>query len=298
MKLAVTTSLVTPQNSPFPLTEKEAMLRLCEGGFKYLDYGLSREFQHAKVRENSVFVHGDWRKWCEEIRQAVEDKGTTFIQTHCVFPNYFADDEYNKWLTAQAELCYEATALIGAPVTVMHPIAPPGMEYDREGSKIANRDYFRKQADIAAKYGVKIAVENMLSNRLFDGGLTKRCCTTTEELIEQVEAIDHENVGICIDVAHTHYMKEDVGDALRMCKKHLISLHMSDNDTFNDCHVTPYNCNLDWEKVYAAINEIGYKGGGMLEIHACPNMDEDIQMDAIRYLAKLAVWMQKRMGGE
>ena len=36
----------------------------------------------------------------------------------------------------------------------------------------------------------------------------------------------------------------------------------------------------------------------MLEIHACPNMDEDIQMDAIRYLAKLAAWMQKRMGGE
>lgn len=297
MKLAITTSYVNAQDAVYPLTRREAIKLLCEGGARYLDYNLDREFRHKKSTDNTPFLTDGWRDWCREVRALAESYGTTFVQTHTVFPNYYADNEADRFFTGFVGRCLEATALLGAPVTVMHPIAPPGMEYDRPGTVAVNRDYFRRQGDIAAEFGVKIAVENMLSNRLFDGTIFKRCCTTSEELMELVDAIDHPNVGACIDVGHAHYMREHVGDAIRNCADKLIALHIDDNDTFNDSHVPPYFGSLDWEAVYQALRDVHYTGGGMLECHACWKLPRELQMEAVRYLADLAEFMMAQVGG-
>jgi sugar phosphate isomerase/epimerase len=229
----------------------------------------------------------------------VESFGSKFVQTHCVFPNYFdTENPLDVECTAWVPRNLEATALLGAPVTVMHPIAPPGLEYDREGSLIANRDYFRKVGDMAAEFGIKIAVENMLSNRLFDGTIRKRCCTSSEKLLELVDAIDHPNVGVCLDVGHLHYMREPIGAAIRACADKLIAFHIADNDTWNDSHVPPYCGSIDWEEVYQAVRDINYQGGGMLECHACWTLPQDMQRKCIEYMNGLCEFMMEQMGGD
>ena len=297
MKLAMSTELTIPWEAVYPITRKEAIMKIVEGGAKYLDYSICAEFQNEESRVDSPFLRDDWRDYVTDLRKSVEEKGASFIQTHTVFCNFFDyDSEYDQWLVSKMEQCYEATALLGAKVTVVHPIAPPGLEYDRVGSLEANRDFFRKQADVAAKYGVKIAVENMLSNRLYDGSIFKRCCTTTDELVELVEAIDHPNCGICIDIGHTHYMKENVYDAVIKAQKHLIALHMHDNDTFNDSHVPPYASNLDWASFFRALNDIHYEGVGMVELlHGCRRQPEKLQKSAIRYFCELTNWMMDQV---
>lgn len=298
MKLAITTSFVNPQDAIYETTRKECLEMMCEAGFRYFDYNLDREIRHAKGRLDSPFLLGTWREWCQEAREIVEKHGSQFVQTHCTFPNYFADTPLDVEATSYVPSNIEATALLGAPVTVMHPIAPPGMEYDRVGTVAANRDYFRRMGDIAGEFGVKIAVENMLSNRLFDGSIFKRCCTNAVELLELVDAINHPNVGVCIDVGHSHYMKENIGDAIRTCGDKIIAFHIDDNDTWNDSHVPPYCGSIDWEEVYQAIRDINYKGGGMLECHACWKLPQDMQRKTLRYMNDLCEFMMEQMGGD
>ena len=297
MKLAITTSFVNPQNSIYPVTRKECLQMMCEAGFRYFDYNLDREIRNPKARLDSPFLNGSWRDWCREARETVEGYGSKFVQTHCTFPNYFADTPLDVEAAGYVPSNIEATALLGAPVTVMHPIAPPGLEYDRQGSLEANRDYFRRAGDIAGEFGVKIAVENMLSNRLFDGSIFKRCCTNAEELLELVDAIDHPNVGVCIDVGHCHYMKENIGDAIRYCGNKIIAFHIDDNDTWNDSHVPPYCGSIDWEEVYQAVRDINYQGGGMLECHLGWSLPKEMHLEMLKYMNDLCEFMMEQMGG-
>lgn len=298
MKLAINSSIVNKQDALYPLSRMDALKMVCESGFRHLDFNLHREFRIPAAREDSPLLTDGWRDWCCEARETVAGYGAAFIQTHCVFPNYFdksspIDAECTAWVPRNLE----ATALLGAPVTVMHPIAPPGMEYDRPGAMAANRDYFRRVGDMAGALGIKIAVENMLSNRMLDGTIFKRCCTASEELLELVEAIDHPAVGVCLDVGHLHYMHEPIGDAIRACGDKVIAFHLHDNDTWNDSHVPPYCGSIDWEEVYRAVRDINYQGGGMLEVRACWKLPREMQRECLSYLNDLCEFMMEQMNG-
>ena len=292
MKLAVMNSIISHRKSIYPLTPEAAIDKFCQAGFKYTDYGIHGDFMSG----DSPFLGDGWREYADRVRERFARGGVEIVQSHSVFYNFFDGSEESERFNALLPRNFEISALLGAKVTVMHPIAPPGLEYDRDATRAINRDFFRRQAETAARFGVRIAVENMLSNRLFDGTIFKRCCTSSEELYELVEEIDCENVGICIDTGHVLYMEEDIPSALRRCAKYLIALHMHDNDTFNDSHVPPYCGRTDWEAVYRTLGEINYQGNGMLEIiHLCEHMPEEIQGEALQYAAKLAAYMQKRI---
>lgn len=292
MKLAVMNSIISHRKAIYPLTWERAIEKFADAGFRYTDYGIHGDFMSG----DSPLLGEGWRAFADGLRERFNRRGVEVVQSHSVFYNFFDGSEQSEYFNSLLPRNFEISARLGAMVTVMHPIAPPGLEYDRDRTRIANRDFFRRQAESAAKYGVRIAVENMLSNRLFDGTIFKRCCTSSEELYELVEEIDCENVGICIDTGHVLYMEEDIPSALRRCAKYLIALHMHDNDTFNDSHVPPYCGCTDWEAVYRTLGEINYQGNGMLEIiHFCERMPEELEGDALKYAAKLTAYMEKRI---
>ena len=119
-----------------------------------------------------------------------------------------------------------------------------------------------------------------------------------KELLELVDAIDHPAVGICLDVGHMHYMREPIGPAIRTCGDKIIAFHIDDNDTWNDSHVPPYCGSIDWEEVYRAVRDINYKGGGMLEFHACWKLPREMQMECLKYMNDLCEFMMEQMGGD
>lgn len=297
MEIGTTISLSDMSRAGDAASRLLALDRLCEAGFRCLDYNFPPDFADAA----HPFMTDGWQAWCDTLRERCEGRGAKFIQSHSLTHNYFAGDAEAALWNDMVDRCILITARLGADVIVMHPVAPPGKEYDADACLAANRDFFRRKAEFAAKQGVRVAAENMLSNRLFDGGLFKRCCTTSAELLALVEAIDMENVGVCVDVGHMHYQGEDVGDGIRRCSGHLLALHLHDNDRSSDQHIAPYSGTLDWEKVYAALSDIGYRGCFTLEVlHACEKLPPAPQLAAMRHLYALADWMQSNItqGGD
>ena len=216
--------------------------------------------------ERYSFCGEQWRPWIEEIRAAADECGIRFNQSHNVVCNFLDMRVPEEERETAARNIIEATAMLGGYLSVIHPIALPDGEYDWPRIMEANRAYFSRLGDYAAKYDVILCVENMLSNRYFDGTGFKRCCTNMEELTELVRAVGHDYVKICVDVGHAHYMGIRPGDALRQCGDLVKGLHLHDNDTWNDEHLPPFHGTIDWTDTLRALHEIGYQGELTFEI--------------------------------
>jgi sugar phosphate isomerase/epimerase len=82
-----------------------------------------------------------------------------------------------------------------------------------------------------------------------------RYCSEPEELARLVEAIGMPIVGICMDIGHAHLMHADWDEYLSIYGKHLITLHVADNDRAIDQHFVPGRGSVDWEKLMPALKQ-------------------------------------------
>ena len=170
----------------------------------------------------------------------------------------------------------------------------PGSEYDFSVNLERNARFFRKRAETAQQHGICLAVENMLSNNLFDGSITKRTCTSCEELMALVDSINHPMVGFCLDAGHAHYMGWDIPKAIHSMSDRLIALHLHDNDRFNDEHLAPFSGTVDWNGCLNALKEIKYSGILMLEtLNYCRRMPRSLHLGALKNLAETCSWMSE-----
>ena len=240
------------------------------------------------VPERYSFCTDRWRPWIEELRQSADCCGIRFNQSHNIVCNFLDPTVSEEEKSLAPRNIIEATAMLGGRYSVIHPIAIPGRAYSWPEIREANRVYFQKLGDFAAKYGVTLCVENMLSNRRFDGSIFKRCCTTMEELVDLVEAADHEYVKICVDVGHAHYMGIPPAQALRQGGALVKGLHLHDNDTFNDEHLPPFCGNIDWRETMGALHEIGYAGELTFEIqNPFRHLPRELEPATYRYIREL-----------
>ena len=109
---------------------------------------------------------------------------------------------------------------IGASTVVCHAgrrIASRDARYRPKDQLSAERAALREIGDTAAELGVTVAVENYLPDQLVLRGEVYDYSTWPSDLAEQVSAVDHPAVGICLDVGHAalaasffgfDYMKE------------------------------------------------------------------------------------------
>ncbi len=134
--------------------------------------------------------------------------------------------------SVEADLAF--TTAIGAEVLVYHS----GLLRDSYGDDraltrgmAAERDALRELGDVAGRAGVRIAVENVdpvatyIERRAYGLSL--------ERLAEQIQAVNHPNVGICLDVGHAflaaRYLGFDYLAAIRAIAPLVVHLHLSDN---------------------------------------------------------------------
>lgn len=126
-----------------------------------------------------------------------------------------------------------ATA-IGATVLVQHS----GQLRDFYGDDdalaagiAAEREALKALGDDAARHGITVAVENIdpVGRYILRRGYGLRLDT----LAEQILAVDHPNVGICLDVGHAflaaNYLGFDYLAAVRDIAPLVVHLHVSDN---------------------------------------------------------------------
>lgn len=103
---------------------------------------------------------------------------------------------------------------------------------------------------VAGDLGITYCVETV--NR-FENALLN----TAEEALAYVKAVDSPHIGILLDTYHMNIEEASIGDAIRLVGKNLYAFHTGENNR------TPPGMgygHLDWDEIFKALSEIGFKG--------------------------------------
>ena len=147
--------------------------------------------------------------------------------------------------------CVRACGRAGVPIVVLHPYYTFDLRF---GPNQEGLDHFRRIIEEAARYNLKIAIENV------EG----------EEHMAEIfrEFADCDNLGYCWDTGHEHCYSEL--DFLDLYGNRLIGTHINDNlgrsdasgrnDSKDDLHLLPFDGDIDWRSTAARLKETGFEG--------------------------------------
>lgn len=204
---------------------------------KYSQYGVSHlEFSHVTV------ISEDDAKEIKDLALQLDITPWSIHSEHLNTPGQAALKDY---LEIQ-EKCAKNAKALETRVCVCHlPNLEPRAKDLKRDIEILSR-----LADITAKHDLKLAIET----------------PPYEYIIEIVEAIDRDDLGINLDTGHTFLEGVAPARAARAIGKKLFTVHLQDNFGTNDDHQPPGLGKIDWRNVLKALKEIEYTGPLMLEL--------------------------------
>jgi D-psicose/D-tagatose/L-ribulose 3-epimerase len=162
-----------------------------------------------------------------------------------------ADAAVRKAAGDHAKWAIDCTAALGAQVLCgpMHSAhghfsgAPPTAAERKRGIS-----FHRKAGDYAAKKNVRMAVEALNRFEVY-------FLNTMEQLASYVEEVDHPAIKAMYDTFHANIEEKDPVGAIKTIKKHLIHVHISEND-----RGTPGKGHVPWAETYKALKAAKYDG--------------------------------------
>ena len=93
----------------------------------------------------------------------------------------------------------------------------------------------------------KICVEILPRTCLFN---------TSKEAVEVVGSL--KGIDVCVDV--NHFLQEKSEDGILRISEYVKTLHISDHDYVDERHLLPGEGKIDWMKLIASLEKIGYNG--------------------------------------
>lgn len=190
----------------------------------------------------------------------------------------------------------EASSIIGIEQIVMHPIDEDGTGDAKHMKRLfdGNVEYFSKYADILEKYNVGMAVETLTNVfKLHYNGLKRQFGDNPGDLINLVDKIGSEKIGICLDTGHLNTMGLfHIADTVRNFGKRLKALHLHDNDGILDQHYLPFMGTINWKDFIYALREIGYDGYFTYEADKLPMMyPEELRPSWLKIMRDIAEYI-------
>ena len=165
------------------------------------------------------------------------------------------------------EYCFK----LGCRHFIIHPGSKESMEAE-EGKSII-LDSVREVCLKARRLNIYVLLENMLEYG------PRRYGSKVKDLLEiigEMEGLNLDNVGICLDTGHVNFNKLNLHYEVREAGKNLLALHVNDNDGFKDSHLTPGEGSIDWSLFLKSLIEVKYKGAFMLEVYGGEKPDDVI----------------------
>lgn len=255
MKLSISNSGL---NRKFGFENSLKMIR--DAGFDAVDYDLMARWKPHQLEEDYLLQAQKMRAYMDEI-------GLSCIQTHGPFPvmyNTPFDESSRQFLKIVRAI--EFTAVLGAPVIVIHSIEMPkeffGDTFD------CNYRFYKALQPYAEKFGVKIAIENLYIEDEKHHHYHAPGRFSTPDLMDKLlTALDSPVFCICLDTGHAALCGVEPWmfvDNLEH-KKALSVLHVHDVDYASDSHTVPFNISpriggIDWEKTMHSLYQAGYDG--------------------------------------
>lgn len=212
----------------------------------------------------------------EEIKAYADSLGLEIGQTHGRIEGRQHDEAENEASIKNARIDCLVAKVLGAPYVVMHsvntsrmgPDTPPEVMHD------VNFDMFNTYLQFAKEYDVKIATET------FGDAPRYGCCDFFGNIDEFIKSYNRIcNVGsngdyftVCVDTGHSNKASRfgnnpSPAEIIQRLGENITCLHLNDNDKMTDQHKPLRTGCIDWEDVFAALGEIGYKGNYNMELN-------------------------------
>jgi len=149
--------------------------------------------------------------------------------------------------------CVDAAVDIGAKAVVGPIYAAVGRTWRLEGDERRTmvrqlRETLRPIAAYAGERRIKLGIEplNRYETSVFN---------TTDQLLDLIEGLPSESVGLNLDAYHMNIEEKDPAAAIRAAGDRLVHYQVSGND-----RGTPGEDHLDWVGMREALSDVGYRG--------------------------------------
>ena len=258
-------------------SDKDALRIAKEIGADAVDFDLSWYTCDGSM-ENSIYLKSDEEiiDYFNSIRDYAGEIGIEICQTHGRLNGYNPHDEkLNDVFLKNSRLDCLATSALGCRYVVFHTVNSTRFGADTPGELMHkyNYDMFASILPFAKKYGVRIATET------FGDCAKYNCCDFFGNIHEflagynrVVSEEDFKDYFVtCADTGHSNkamrFGNPTPADVIRMLGSSLKVLHLNDNDTLTDQHKPLFTGTIDWDDVFAALDEVGYDGVLNMELN-------------------------------
>lgn len=246
-----------------------------EIGCDAVDFDLSHS-DYDVANPNSIYAKTPdaFYTYFEKLRKKAQELELEIGQTHGRVTSYFNDKTLDENVFVNARLDCLATALLGSPVTVMHNITTiiTGPNADPVMMRQKSLEIFTKILPYAEENNIILATETFGDATGYD------CCDFFGNAYEFIKAYNRitalgyaDRFKICVDTGHSNkamrFGNPTAADVIRLSGGNIAALHLNDNDTFTDQHKIPLTGTIDWNDVFNALDEVGYKGNYNMELH-------------------------------
>ena len=182
--------------------------------------------------------------WARAVEVGAE-LGSPIINMVSAYPFGFRDAEYPRITTKPL-------------VQTFTNKIPKGLNWDQN-----YQDYvtsLKACSKLCEKAGVKLSIEPH----------PFRYLANTDGALRLIEDVDSPAFGVNLDPSHTFPVGDFPNVSVYRLGKHLLHLHVSDNDGVTNVHWRPGMGKIDWKEMFIALKEVGYDGVVSIELEDVP----------------------------
>lgn len=283
-----------------------AFKMLSEAGCTCVDFGFDVDcplWKVARGETDNVFSL-DADKLVEHYRphkEAADKYGVKIHQAHAPFPSYMSQSpEASAFALEAIKKCFPILKMMDCKYLIVHPAFNgynDRMEYDDEWD--LNIRMYSELIPFAKKYGVTVCLENMFVVR--ERKIYGACCSDPNEAAAYVDELNdiagQKCFAFCYDTGHSLLIGQDAYLTLKTLGDRVETLHVHDNDGWDDQHVPPYTGRLDWDRLLEGLKAIDYNGAMTLEIGTLSyRYPVELLGDAYRLAAAEGHYFARRLG--
>lgn len=257
---------------------REGIAALKADGFDCTDY---QGFMHGdemlyQMRED------ERRAYLNDVYQCAVATGVQINQMHALWPPEIDTVQHIDESNEKLRSAVRGASYLHCPHLVVHPYMPRGWASDANPADTfaLNVGMLGMLCAYASDHGVRICVENLPFPNV--------PIARTSEVLRLIERVNAENIGVCLDVGHSHVLHENIGDTVRRIASRLFTLHIHDNHGYTDSHSMPWQGSIRWDEFARALADAKFSGCISLEVDFNHAMPQEIRSDLRKTLARLA----------